>query len=254
MATRYLDSIVVTGTEKDFMTNVINYITGIDSKITCSSNVDTEYDSSDLTHVPTFNFLIDGELAFTIARKYALNTNAREFIVSCENNSFACGIGGESRSYSTNGKRTVSFSYINNDNFVLLTMHSMYENHSSGTSNNYFSIIYVKNSAKSYYSTLAVINGPAISKSVVFDISSRTFTEISDSSSISGIFISRFSYKAQPGKIDYIKDSIYVANGSKAFDLTSVYDCSELSSVGDPVSLNDGVYIAVGPHQLVKVS
>lgn len=252
MATQYLDSVEVTGTEKDFMTAVINYITGIDSKIACSSNVETEYDPSDLTHVPTFNFSIDGELAFTITRKYALNTNARDFIVSCKNDSFTIGIGGTSRSYSTNGRRTVSFSYINNDNFVLLTMHNIFENYN--VANTYFSIIYAKNSAKSYYSTLAVTTGTSHSKSVIFNISSRTFTEISDGPVISGVFLSRFSYKTQPGKIDYIKDSIFASDGSKAFDLTSIYDCTELESVGDPVSLNDGAYLAVGPHQLVKVS
>lgn len=253
MATRYLDSVVVTGTEKDFMTAVIDYITGIDSKITCSSNIETEYDSSDLTHVPTFNFSIDGKLAFTITRMYALNTNTRDFIVSCKNDSFTLGIGGSSRSYTTNGKRTVNFSYINNDNFVLLTMHSIFENYN--VSGYYFSIIYAKNLVKSYYSTLAVsVAGQTISKSVIFNISSRTFTEISDGPVISGVFLSRFSYKAQPGKIDYIKDSIYAANSSKAFDLTSIYDCTELQSVGNVVSLEDGAYLAVGPHQLVKVS
>ncbi len=252
MATRYLDSVVVTGTEKDFMTAVIDYITGIDSKITCSSNVETEYDSSDLTHVPTFNFSIDGKLAFTITRMYALNTNTRDFIVSCKNDSFTLGIGGSSRSYTINGKRTVNFSYINNDNFVLLAMHSVFENYN--TSNYYFSIIYAKNSAKSYYSTLSVNSSSSHSKDVIFDISSRTFTEIGDGSVVSGVFLSRFSYKAQPGKIDYIKDSIYAVDGSKVFDLTSIYDCTELQSVGEVVSLEDGAYLAVGPHQLVKVS
>lgn len=252
MATRYLDSVVVTGTEKDFMAAVVDYITGIDSKIMCSSNVEIEYDPSDLTHVPTFNFLIDGELAFAITRRYALDTNTREFIVSCKNDSFRLYIGGPSRSYSVNGKRTISFSYIVNNVFVLLTMHGAFENYN--INNEYFSIIYAKNSAKSYYSTLSVTSGSSHSKDVVFNISSRTFTEISDGSAISGVFISRFSYKAQPGKIDYIKDSIYTADGSKAFDLTSIYDCTELQSVGEVVSLEDGAYLAVGPHQLVKVS
>lgn len=252
MATRYLNSVEVTGTEKDFMTAVINYITGIDSKITCSSNVETEYSSSDLTHIPTFNFSIDGELAFTITRRYALNTNAREFIVSCKNDSYTCGIGGPARSYTTNGKRPVNFSYINNDNFVLLTMHGMFENYY--VTNDYFSIVYAKNSSKSYYSTLSTHGSSSHAKSVIFNISSRTFTEISDGPVISGVFLSRFSYKAQPGKIDYIKDSIYAVGGSKAFDLTSIYDCTELQSIGDVVSLEDGAYLAVGPHQLVKVS
>lgn len=252
MATRYLDSVIATGTEKDFMAAVINYITGIDSKITCSSNVETEYDSSDLTHIPTFNFSIDGELAFTITRGYALNTNVREFIMSCKNDSYTCSIGGSVRSYTKNGKRTVNFSYINNDNFVLLTIHGIFENYN--ISGDYFSIVYAKNSAKSYYSTLSTYGSSSLAKSVIFNISSRTFTEIGDGHAISGVFLSRFSYKAQPGKIDYIKDSIYVVGGSKVFDLTSIYDCTELQSVGDVVSLEDGAYLAVGPHQLVKVS
>ena len=252
MATRYLDSVIVTGTEKDFMAAVINYITGIDSKITCSSNVETEYDSSDLTHVPTFNFSIDGELAFTITRKYALNSNARSYIVTCKGDSFTANRGGPSSSYTANTKRTLTFSYINNDNFVLLTMHDMFEGYN--ITNSYFSIIYTKNSAKSYYSTLSIDSGRSYSKDVIFDISSRTFTEIGDSQIVSGEFISRFSYKTQPGKIDYIKDSIYAFNGSKVFDLTSIYDCTELQSVGEVVSLEDGAYLAVGPHQLVKVS
>ena len=74
------------------------------------------------------------------------------------------------------------------------------------------------------------------------------------SSTKSGSFTSRFAYKSLPGQIDYIKSCVYLNENQRQFDITAIYDCTELQAVGDTVSLKDGSYLAVGLHQLVKIS
>lgn len=63
---------------------------------------------------------------------------------------------------------------------------------------------------------------------------------------------SLFSYAALTGYIDYIRESAYVSAGVKSFVTPYIYDCSTVD-LGSTVTLNDGNYMAIGAHSLVKL-
>lgn len=247
MSATFANELWVYGTEKEFMSAVINYITGLDSKITCSSDPDVEYDSSDLTHVPTFNFSIDGKVSFTLERPAALNIAAYTYNVTCGSYSSSPAFKhGGVVAYNAVDYRGFPISHIVNDNFVFISIGGFAWN--SGYSNLNINIIYAKSGNKNYLSVFTGVD--PLRKDILFNIGQRSFSEMN--SDVSATFLSRFAYKAMPGKIDYIKSSVYANNGSKKFDIASIYDSSTVT-VGDTISLKDGPYIAVGSHQLVKV-
>lgn len=63
---------------------------------------------------------------------------------------------------------------------------------------------------------------------------------------------SHFTYAALAGYIDYIKESDYVSAGTKIFSTQYIYDCSTVD-FGSTITLNDGNYMAIGEHSLVKL-
>lgn len=248
MSVSYWNERSSNGTEKEFMSDFISYLTGLDTKITCSSSVDTEFSDSDLTHVPTFNFSIDGKLAFTLTRSAALNTNSNTYSLACASTSVDIRWP-DSVAYSAEHYRGFFVSYLINDNFVLLSINSTKRNNNNQPEQVNNNIIYAGSSGtKSYWS--AVTNLDWRTRTNLYSISGRIFHEINGSDS--GTFTSRFSYACPPGEIDYVKSSAYLDSGVKKFDITSIYDCTTVA-LGDTVSLKDGAYLAVGTNQLVKV-
>lgn len=243
----------VNGTEKQFISGLIDYLTGLSNKITCSSNVETEFSESDLTHVPEFNFLIDGSLAFSLRRGSTsgdapLSSSTSKYKATCGTTTvdldFHIGSGQER---STVTQRYYFISSIIGPNFVYISINTTQTGGDNQPLNSNLSIAYCADSTK-HYALDTNINRRA--KTDMFNMSTRTFREVSGNAY--GTFLSRFSYACPPGQIDYIKSSIYQYNNNKSFESTSIYDCTTVT-LGDTVSLKDGAYLAVGTHQLVKV-
>lgn len=242
------EEVFSTGDEKSFMTNVIAYLTNLDSRITCSSDVNTEYDESDLAHCPEFNFKIDNQIAFTLTRVNQLRNANSQFYFDCKGVR-ATLMYGNGYYNTVPARRHYAVSYIINDDFILLSINGYFSNGYPSNSN--LNIIYTKQSDMPYYSVVADLTPFGVN--TVFNISSRTFYADTLGGSAYGKFVSRFSYSSMPGYIDYVKSAVYVNNGLKQFAFNCIYDCTTVT-VGDSVSLDDGRYYAVGPHQLVKVS
>lgn len=251
MATmKFAEVVESTGNEVDFMKNVIAYITDINSAITCLDDPDDEYDESTVgtSHIPTFRFSFNEKHILTISRGGALSKATSLMNVSFINNGNTIALNGVTYMYrgigwSTNGLRQFKMSYIDSPGICILNITSYGVVQS-------FTVLFVE-SRSSSYGSYKNTNVSAYTVSNVFNISECTLYDTS--ASIQGDFISRFAYKAQPGKVDYIKSSIYINDNVKQFDITPIYDCTEVSP-GSTVSLEDGAYLAVGPHQLVKVS
>ena len=249
--------VISNSVEKDFASDLVNYITGLDDRITCSNNAETEYDSSDLTHVPTFNFLIDNEVAFTLIRagrnntgggvQAPLSSSSTGFLANFGNLSVYMGcIKTDAIPYTKSDARKFAVSSIINNNFIFLSINGI-EYYFGNYNTNNTNIIYAKTSTKKYLSTYT---GVTFAKNNIFDISTRTFSPIGEN--VDGTFTSRFSYACPPGTIDYIKSSVYMNGGQKQFEIASIYDSTTVT-IGDTVSLKDGPYLAVGTNQLVKV-
>lgn len=240
---------VVHGTEKEFVQGLVAYITGLNSKIVCTSDIDDEFDETDLTHVPLITFVIDGNFTFTLKRWYnnaeaSLENSAHGYYFSSGGYSVEVAFvdSWQPVARGTVADRRFDISHVVNDDFCLLTFKACPNN------NGNFNIVYTASNSK-YYT--AIGTGYTYNKATIFNITNRVFTESVYGNT--GTLLSRFAYIAEPGKIDYIKSAICMNNDEKVFEFTSVFDCTTLT-VGDTVSLKDGSYMAVGPHQLVKMS
>lgn len=245
------------GTEKEFAASLINYITALSDKITCSTNLDTEYNSSDLTHVPVITFSIDGALTITLTRAYrdgndnpheaALSNNSNGFIAACGNiSSKVYCISQDSVAYTASIERKFAISSIIDNDLIFLSINGRAYYYATFNNTN-LNVIYIKESSTVYTS---VYTGVTFAKANIFDFSTRTFKD--NTSEVTGTFLSRFAYGCPPGQIDYIKSSVYQNNNSKVFELTSLCDCTTVTT-GDTVSLKDGAYLAIGEHQLLKI-
>lgn len=67
-------------TEKDFLAEIVSYITSLDSRITCDTTADIQF--SDPTNTPTFNFDIFGKYKFRLTRRYVLSTSDQYYYLS----------------------------------------------------------------------------------------------------------------------------------------------------------------------------
>ena len=251
----YTNVIAYNSTEAEFMKAVISYITGLDSRITCSEDPDYEYDREERGdyYTPVFNFYIGSKLIFTISRDVNLRNAAGGFGIYVKTNSqtlankWVADING-SKYYGVRDNRAFRIAYVISDNFILLDIH---QNFSSEDSIPGIAVIYTISDTSDYVAYKVIDPASSYNKSSIFNISGILFYNFSNASS--GTFVSRFSYKSVPGKIDYVKNSVYATAGQKQFDIKGIYNCTTVTS-GNTVSLDDGSYIAVGPNQLVKIS
>lgn len=253
MSLRYNELIESSAKEKDLVKAIIAKITGLSTYITCEEDPDDEYDESTAgsSHVPEFNFKANSKAFFTIKRKAALSSTAKEFTMTIylsETVSVTKDIpySNDATAYSEDANRSLYISYLISNTFFGIHF-------KRGNSNN-FMAFFAMSAAKCFKAGKNVGNTTAD----IFDISSRSFYD-TDSTDV-GTFISRFSYAVTQGTLDYIKSSVYHDSSSgssdlciKIFDINSVYDCTTVT-VGDTISLEDGNYLAVGTHQLVKIS
>lgn len=245
------------GDEVAFMKEIIDYITNIDTSITCLDDPDDEYDVETVTtsHRPVFRFCINNTNFFNIERKVALSTNSNEIIFKLldgsgnEKTSMNLRIGANA-AWNVSTTRQTFASFIFSNNLLIINMHGTV----SYSKIQLLTGLYIISGDNAYMSSKIYNNELSYTDYILAEVFNISSLEIEGlSSATSGTFLSRFTYKAQPGKVDYIKSSIYVNNNTKQFDLIQIYDCTEVSP-GSTVSLEDGAYLAVGPHQLVKVS
>lgn len=255
--------------EKEFYKAVKNYITGLDSRITCDNDPDDEFDysTSGDSHIATLDFDINGEHAFSLYRNVALRSGGSE-VATCtimcamdiddtipssvgsihfRNDEY---IGTTIVQSNTSVERGLRISHVINDDFIFITFAPpRYGWQSIGTVET-TRIIHSFTTNKTYVTSDRGIS--SYTQPNVFALSGLTFYDV-DGVDAPGTFLSRFSYAAPAGSIDYIKSSIYQSGNVRSFENTAVYDCTTVTT-GDTVSLKDGAYVAIGPHQLVKVS
>ena len=256
----------VIGTEIDFYKALKSYITGLDTRITCNTDVDEEFDRSEVgdDHIATLSFKINNVSAFKLYRGDVLYTNndwkSTAYIVFGMDVGSGFNFGTKSMLFKTTGLindgvkpletvgRGLFISSIINEDFIFIRFCTIKNGYSDSNTS---SVLYSFSNNSTFISS-SVSSLSAWDKANCFDIHNYT---LYDRSLIVpyGTFLSRFNYAAPAGEIDYIKSSIYQNSNEKRFENTSLFDCTTVTA-GSTVSLNDGAYLAVGPHQLVKVS
>ena len=242
----------VYGTEKQFISGLVDFLHALDSRIVCTSDLDAEFPEDDLSHVPQIDFIIDGKLPFylrrTDGRGYgndaSLNAQTCKYKAVCKSSAVIVDFGeAVYYTYDALATRWYFISALLGADFTYFSINT------TQPLNANLSIAYCYGEDACYYAYNTDINRRQAS--TMFNLSDRTFKRTDDL--LYGGFTSRFSYAAQPGKIDYVKSSVYTTNGTRLFTTNSIYDCTTVN-VCDTVSLSDGVCYAIGPHQLVKIS
>lgn len=258
------------GHEKEFYRLIKTYITGLDSRITCNNDPDDEFDASKsgADHIATLDFDINGEHAFSLYRNVVLKDGSGNEQATCTiicamdiDNAIPSSVGSihfRADGYTgitivqSEGRydRGLRISHVINDDFIFLTFAPPdYTWQSIGTVET-TRIIHSFTTNKTYVTSDRGIS--SYTQPTIFNLSGLTFYDV-DGVDAPGTFLSRFSYAAPAGSIDYIKSSIYQSGNVRSFENTAIYDCTTVTT-GDTVSLKDGAYVAIGPHQLVKVS
>ena len=271
-STAYGIAIQATGQEKEMYRAIKNYILGLDSRITCDNDPDDEFDTTKwgtteqgYAHVPTLEFSISGTHVFTILRECSLCENDGSHrsakLIFCKMDAISGisdnstdivfrpdGSSGQGVDWSENFTRGVIVSHIISDSIIYIGISSLAAAQNIRDAFNW-SMWYNLSNNVMFLNSSKKQSG--YNKTRFYNLSDRTLYRTTDIAS--GTFLSRFSYACPPGTIDYIKSSIYQSNNEKVFENRAIYDSTTVA-VGDTVSLKDGAYVAVGTHQLVKVS
>lgn len=272
MGSEYGTIIQTESHEKLFYKAIKNYILSMSSKITCAEDPEEEFDVSlkGGDHVPTLNFALNGVHLFKMYRPAALESDGSEIAVNTVNfeldavaevphqilaiNFVPSAMGWTDVkdvkwTQSTVASRGIWFTYIANDNFLYIWFGCYNQSlRQEGNINGGYVCCLSNNILYLAFTGY----GAAGSKQGMFNLSGLTFYDGATPGKV-GTFLSRFTYAAPPGSIDYIKSSIYMSSNEKVFENRAIYDSTTVT-IGDTVSLKDGSYVAIGTHQLVKVS
>lgn len=246
------------GTEKEFWAKAIEEITALSPEITCIGSVD-QYDGEPTT-IPEFVFAFHGKEMLKLKRRVAINASTGRFDTTVFVNDYNVFLNqemiiGSDWSPTVIGARSLKISWLIAHNIIIFSMAAGIG--SWGLRN--LGLVSIKNGDAIYGDGWWFNNGDGsvYPRNKIFNIylkpDNTTYYTFRDfNSNIIGSFTSRFQYKTDAGLIDYARGAIYTNNGNRVFDVSCVYDCSEVA-IGDSISLSSGSYLAVGPHQLVKV-
>ena len=254
------------GTEVDFYNTLKEYITGLSTRITCETDVEDEFDKSisGNNHIATLSFKVDGASAFKLYRPDVLYSDGD--YVGVRGITFGmdvdAGYGFSTKEMyirpDDSGSpeylkpfdecaRGLLISHIVNDNLIYIRFTSV---KSASRHVQTCMVLYAISNNSTYLSSSTT--SLTFDKIHHFDLSNYTLYDKSNYATF-GTFLSRFVHTAPAGTIDYIKSSIYQSSNEKRFENHAIYDSSTVIT-GSTVSLKDGAYLAVGPHQLVKIS
>lgn len=263
-STVYGAIVSVVDIEKEFWKAIKSYILSLDTRITCAEDPDDEFDyvTKGNDHIATMNFKFNNHSAFKIYRSQPLRDESDQeigahpmFAINAaagipENiMSFKASSGIYPPVESASIERKIVISHIINDNFIFISFKEYWQ--TSGFGINNASVLFAFSGSNIYVGG-DFVPGVDYDRQTAFNLSNYTLYDLA-APAYSGTFLSRFSYTAPQGNIDYIKSSIYQNNAEKVFENKAIYDCTTVTA-GDTVSLKDGAYIAVGTNQLVKVS
>lgn len=255
------------GHEKLFYKAIKDYILSLSPTITCAEDPEEEF-NADLKgsgHIPTLNFSINGTHIFKLYRPMRLRDLGMETPVKgiCFSMDAVGSIPHGVREINfrpsdtdtgvtqiNTGLRGIWISHIINTAFVYFNFGSFNQSRREESSEN-GGPVYCSSDGKFYLGLVGGHSG-TLTRANIFDLSGVTLYDAT-ATGLVGSFLSRFTYAAPPGSIDYIKSSIYMNNNEKVFENRAIYDSTTVT-IGDTVSLKDGAYVAIGTHQLVKVS
>ena len=255
--------------EADAYKVIKNYILSLDARFTCAEDPDEEFDAAIMggDHIPVMNFKVSGHQLFKLYRPQPLLDDGAEVGISqiCFSMDGYADVPSstgtihfmsssyndwrDSKTQSTDWGRGLVISHIINENFIYLSFTCIPDENGIFRRNQNRSIIYVISDGVVYVNSRGNLN--PYDRSTVFNVSDMSIYS-SAAPGMAGSFVSRFTYACPPGIIDYIKSSAYMSNGERIFTLDPLYDCTTVTT-GDTVALEDGAYVAVGTHQLVKV-
>lgn len=244
------------GTEKEFWAKAIEEITALSPEITCIGSVD-QYDGEPTT-IPEFVFAFHGKEMLKLKRRVAINTATGRFDTTVFVNDYNVFLNqemiiGSDWSPTVIGARSLKISWLITQNFIIFCVCAGVG--SWGLRN--LGLVSIKNEDAIYGDGWWKNEDTLPTRERLFNIYQKpdghsVYNFRDFNSAIIGTFTSRFQYKADAGLIDYARGAVYTNNGSRVFDISCIYDCSTVA-IGDSVSLSSGSYLAVGPHQLVKV-
>lgn len=265
MSAFYENTISITGIEKDFMSALISALTGISYAVTCTGDISQYEGATSVT--PEFIININGKPTITLTRSAALSSNGyinikvnvgTNLIVTSKKINFWSNTADPNSPI--NRKANISWIASTNGNVIFINIREGFSGGSRYYGNYAVSTFKINNNVYGDGFYFSKQDNP-ISKDILFDMSKYPsgnkynpyVYKNYDNANDNGSFVSRFQYTTKPGIIDYVKSSIYVDSGTKKLECPSLFDCSTVNS-GDTMSLKDGAYLAVGTHQLVKVS
>jgi hypothetical protein len=267
MGTFNTGTITSSGTERDFLTLVYNYIMGLWGGITCSvtngsdapispatpadfvwtastiSYMDFGLDENAVLRVMTYpegspksrgyniSLLVNGTTVFT--RGGTSSTYNRDGVCFCGNYSW---VGDGVNPYSNATRTYILSSYVSDNVKIIWFAQSNASSYSDSVAT---IVIFNDNNNNMYYGGYL---GEIPESATMYDATGSTSSTKS----------SMFSYTALAGYIDYITESAFVSGGVKIFSTSGIYDCSTVT-FGSTITLNDGNYMAVGSHSLVKL-
>lgn len=246
----YLNKIFSNSTEIDFMTSLLDFILSIDPRITCDTTVAEQYDSTaweeETSHIPTFNFSINGKITITAKREANLANYALAFNLwygTTQTGALYFSTAWHQGGINQNLYREYNISALTTDSFILFSFAGNGSYLTAG-----IDCVWFTSDDKNYINV--TFGRSAFNIPTIFNISGKLFTEME--TLISGTFVSKFPYRTSAGNFDYSRGAAYINNSYEVFRSSAFIDCTEVT-VGDTIALTNGAYFAVGPHQLLKI-
>lgn len=243
MATVIKNVVTSAGTEKAFITAIINRISALDLGFTCDTTVDAQFVSG---ATPTFGFSTPTFPGFllrlTRATSLTYNTNYYNIYMIINGETKASGSAYYAAStifYNNAATRSFFTNSVVDDAGHLFLWFGSY-NVQAVTGAGVVAICLTAPDGQTY---CGGYGSPNIELASLYK---------SGDASVEYKIASGISFAATPGYLEYLDYVVFTNSGQEVFRLNNLLNSTQITQ-GTGVSINDDIYYAVGPHTLIAL-
>ena len=238
------------GTEKDFIKGFVNELTAADSRITCETDIDAEFEGTSTGHKPTIVFNINNCYKLNFVRQYSTgNTtalyNISQTINGTVTNNTTMFFSNSTSSVDYLAVRSWKFAVISNDNAIAIIF-GAYNLSSFPSSYSYNVFSYHE---QDFNAASLIANEQVGAKSALEATILRTDEgKEGESYTIS----KRLPYLRSNDNVEIIESKVLLKNGVAEYDMNNVFDCSTINKNCVAIVDNQRCY-ALDEHTLIPI-
>ncbi len=236
-------TVSINGTEKDFIKAFAHELTSADSRITCETDIDAEFDNEDSSHIITIIFDVNNCYKIKLIRAVAINRatyqyNIQTVVNNVDKSSASLYFLSTMKTVTDIATRTFNFMLISNDNAIAI----LFGGYNRTLPNTYD--YNVMSYHEQDFNVIAYNLNSIASKS--------EFIRTDENHQGETYKITNRLLYSRDEDVEIIESKPLMQNNNAVYDMKNVYDCSNVLA-GNILSFEDNRYFSIDSNTLIKI-